>query len=157
MNGAKLPPKLPPKLPSDLLVHLENTLGLSRAGAIRVTEEVCAYYGELVEEFVVRRHRELQAEGINNAAAFVCIERELTEARFRAPALTVRQIRSFILTMVRLPSSMRRASIPRHSIINRPSNHPLRSPGVRRLMIAVNTSILCVRKSSISQTQLRGP
>jgi len=84
------------QIPVELLTHLENTLGISQGKAMRVVEEIFAYYGESVEEFVLRRHRDLQAEGVNNAAGFVQIEDELTQSRFRSPTLTVRQIRRLI-------------------------------------------------------------
>ena len=49
------------QIPVELLTHLENSLGISQSKAARVVEEVFAFYGESVEEFVVRRHRDVQA------------------------------------------------------------------------------------------------
>jgi hypothetical protein len=80
----------------DLVRHLERTLGLERAAAARVIDEVLAYFQETVDEFVVRRHGELQAESQRNQDIFGQITAELGQRRFAAPALTQRQIRRLI-------------------------------------------------------------
>ena len=69
----------------DLLGHLVRTTSL-RAGTA----------GRLVEEFVARRHRELQAEGLRNDEIFARIADEICARRFAAPQLTERQIRRLI-------------------------------------------------------------
>jgi hypothetical protein len=80
----------------DLVAYLERTSRLSRQEAVRVVDEVLAYLDERAEEFVCRRHREMQAEGFGNDEIFQRIARELPWRRFRAPALTERQIRRLI-------------------------------------------------------------
>ena len=58
--------------------------------------EVLAFLDERPEEFVCRRHRALQAEGLSNSEIFVRLAAELERWRFRAPAYSERQIRRMI-------------------------------------------------------------
>jgi hypothetical protein len=78
-----------------LLDHLERT-GVSRSQAARLVEDVLAYFGETSEEFVRRRHRELQGDGVANAQSFTVIARELAQRRVAGPQLSERQIRRVI-------------------------------------------------------------
>jgi hypothetical protein len=78
-----------------LLDHLEGT-GVSRGQAARLVDEVLAYFSETPEEFVRRRHRELQAEGVANADSFIAIAAELAQRRVAGPKLSERQIRRVI-------------------------------------------------------------
>lgn len=80
----------------DLVAYLTRASRLSRPEAVRLVDEVLAYLDERAEEFVVRRHRELQAEGHANGEIFARIARELPGRRFRAPAFTERQLRRLI-------------------------------------------------------------
>ena len=80
----------------DLLDHLGRVSPLGRAAASRLVDEVLAYFSESVEEYVVRRHRELQGRELRNEAIFACIAEELRLRRFAAPALSERQIRRLI-------------------------------------------------------------
>ena len=82
--------------PSSLLDHLVHTGGLGRSEARRIVEEVISFYGETPEAFVVRRHRELKAEGLRNSAIFARVAAEMDSWRFRAPRLSERQIRRII-------------------------------------------------------------
>ncbi len=81
---------------AELLAHLEATTRLSRAEAARVVDEVVEHFSESVEQFVRRRHAELQAEELKNPEIFARIAVELGRRRFAAPALTERQIRRLI-------------------------------------------------------------
>jgi hypothetical protein len=78
-----------------LLDHLEGS-GVSRGQAARLVDDVLAYFSETPEEFVRRRHRELQAEGVANATGFTVIARELAQRRVAGPQLSERQIRRVI-------------------------------------------------------------
>ena len=80
----------------DLVDYLTKASRLSRPEAVRLIDAVLAYLDEPAEEFVVRRHRELQAEGHANGEIFARIARELPWRRFRAPAFTERQLRRLI-------------------------------------------------------------
>jgi hypothetical protein len=80
----------------DLLDHLAGSTRLGREEAARVVAEVIAYFGESPAQFVTRRHRELQAQQLTNAAIFARIAEELRARRFRAPELTARQLRRLV-------------------------------------------------------------
>jgi hypothetical protein len=78
-----------------LLDHLEAT-GVARGQAARLVDEVLAYFSETPEEFVRRRHRELQAQGVANAVSFAAIAAELVQRLVAGPKLSERQIRRVI-------------------------------------------------------------
>ena len=80
---------------SPLLDHLEQ-FGISRGVAARVVEEVVAYFSETTEEFVRRRHRELQRAGVANAQSLGQIAHELLARRVPGPTLSERQVRRMI-------------------------------------------------------------
>jgi hypothetical protein len=61
----------------ELVDHLTRSTPLNRGEALRVIQDVLAYFDETTEEFVRRRHRELQAQGLVNATIFERIEAEL--------------------------------------------------------------------------------
>ena len=90
------PSMSPAPIPSSLLDHLVHTGGLGRAEARRMVEEVISYYGETPEAFVIRRHRELQAEGLRNRAIYARLAAEMDGWRFRVPRLSERQIRRIV-------------------------------------------------------------
>jgi hypothetical protein len=80
----------------ELVDHLTVTTRLNREEAGRAVAEVLAYFSESLEQFVTRRHAELQEEQHKNAAIFEEISAELTVRRFVAPSLTARQVRRII-------------------------------------------------------------
>ena len=79
-----------------LAEHLERTSRLSRAEAAKLIAEVVEFFSTTVEEFVARRHAELQAEDLRNEAIFARIREELAARCFAAPPLSERQIRRLI-------------------------------------------------------------
>ncbi|WP_081586054.1 hypothetical protein [Tsukamurella sp. 1534] len=81
---------------SDLVDHIARTTGLTAAEAVRVIDDVTAYYSEPVEEFVRRRHRSLQGRGAKNAEIFATLTDELRTRLVAAPDLTERQLRRLI-------------------------------------------------------------
>ena len=83
------------KVLDDLLDHLGRTTGLSERELDRLLDEIREYFSESVEQFVTRRHTELQGE-LKNDAIFDRIADELRLRRFAAPPLTHRQIRRLI-------------------------------------------------------------
>ena len=86
----------PAPIPDSLLDHLVHTIGLRRLEAYRIVEEVVSFYGETLEAFVVRRHRELQGEGMRNRAIYTRVAAEMEGWCFRAPRLSERQIRRIV-------------------------------------------------------------
>ncbi|MBO1334212.1 hypothetical protein [Streptomyces sp. VRA16 Mangrove soil] len=80
----------------ELVDHLTRTTALNRGEALRVIQDVLAYFDESTEAFVRRRHRELQGQGLVNAAIF---EQILADLRYRAvapPELSLRQLRRIV-------------------------------------------------------------
>ncbi|GAA3097926.1 hypothetical protein ACFQ0X_28045 [Streptomyces rectiviolaceus] len=80
----------------DLVDHLTRSTPLQRGEALRVIQDVLAYFDETTEEFVRRRHRELQGQGLLNAAIFEKISADLTYRAVAPPELTLRQLRRII-------------------------------------------------------------
>lgn len=80
----------------ELVRHIATTTRLSPAEAARVIAEVAEFFTEPVEDFVVRRHAQLQNRNLTNPAIFEQISRELGGRRFPAPGLSTRQIRRVI-------------------------------------------------------------
>lgn len=78
---------------TDVRQRLQSVLGLSGTQASRVVDEVLDSLGLEVDEFIARRHGELQAQGENNTEIFERIAQELRALRFKAPELSARQIR----------------------------------------------------------------
>ncbi|MFB7651110.1 MULTISPECIES: hypothetical protein [unclassified Streptomyces] len=80
----------------ELVDHLTRSTPLNRGEALRVIQDVLAYFDETTEEFVRRRHRELQTQGLVNATIF---ERIGSELKYRAVApaeLSLRQLRRIV-------------------------------------------------------------
>jgi hypothetical protein len=80
----------------DLLAYLVRTSRLSRAEATRLVDEVLSFLDERPEEFVCRRHRVLQSQGLSNEQIFCRLASELRRRRFRAPDYSERQLRRII-------------------------------------------------------------
>ena len=84
------------ELHGDLVDHLVRTTRLPVGIARRVVDDVVAYFGEPVDGFVRRRHRELQTAGRSNAEIFDRIAAELAERPVAAPDLSARQLRRIV-------------------------------------------------------------
>ena len=80
----------------DLVAYLVRTSRLSRPEATRFIDEVLSFLDERPEEFICRRHRALQSDGLSNSEIFLRLAAELERWRFRAPAYSERQIRRMI-------------------------------------------------------------
>ncbi|MEV8096447.1 hypothetical protein [Kitasatospora sp. NPDC085879] len=80
----------------DLLAHLTRTTPLGPGEAARVVAEVVAYFSETTEEYVRRRHGELQARGLTNEMIFARLGAELASRRVAAPELSTRQLRRIV-------------------------------------------------------------
>ena len=80
----------------DLIAYLTRTSRLAPAEAQRVVAEVLSFLQETPVEYVRRRHRVLQAEGLSNPSIYMRLAEELSAWRFRAPQYTARQIRRMI-------------------------------------------------------------
>ena len=82
--------------PHDLARYLAASTGLPQATAVRVIADVVTYFNETVEEFVRRRHAELQRRQHKNDEIWPLIAAELRQRRFPAPILSDRQLRRLV-------------------------------------------------------------
>jgi len=80
----------------ELVAYLARSTRLSAQEARHIVENVLEFLREMPEEFVRRRHRALQADGLSNTEIYQRLADELSARRFRAPAFTERQIRRMI-------------------------------------------------------------
>ncbi|MCQ4082859.1 hypothetical protein NGB36_20195 [Streptomyces sp. RB6PN25] len=80
----------------DLIDHLMRTTPLHRGEAARVVLDVLAYFDESTEEYVRRRHRELQSGGLANPEIFERITEELPHRAVAPPELSLRQLRRIV-------------------------------------------------------------
>jgi hypothetical protein len=79
-----------------LIDHLQRTTALEGLEAGRVVADVLAFFSESTEQFVRRRHGELQASGLRNQEIFERVAGELAGRRVVAPELSVRQVRRLV-------------------------------------------------------------
>jgi hypothetical protein len=80
----------------ELVGYLVRSTRLSVPEAGRLVHEVLGYLQDTPEDYVRRRHRALQGEGLSNPAIFQRLATELSAWRFRAPRYSERQIRRMI-------------------------------------------------------------
>jgi hypothetical protein len=87
---------MPDPFPQDLARYLAASTGLPQSTAIRVIADVTTYFSETIEEFVRRRHAELQRTQRKNDEIWPVIAAELGQRRFTAPGLSHRQLRRLV-------------------------------------------------------------
>ncbi len=80
----------------DLVDRLVASTGLTAAEALRVIEDVVAFHAEPVEDYVRRRHADLNTFGARNDEIFVRLREELRQRVVAAPARTERQLRRIV-------------------------------------------------------------
>ncbi|MEU9989560.1 hypothetical protein ACFZCP_26150 [Streptomyces sp. NPDC007971] len=80
----------------ELVDHLMRSTPLNRGEALRVVQDVLAYFDETTQDYVRRRHRELQTQGLQNTAIFERIEADLKYRAVAPPELTLRQLRRMV-------------------------------------------------------------
>jgi hypothetical protein len=76
--------------------RLVATTTLAPEHAARVVDDLIELLDETVEQFVQRRHAELQREGLRNEEIFGRLADECATWRFRAPTLSPRQLRRIV-------------------------------------------------------------
>jgi hypothetical protein len=82
--------------PEDLVRHVAMSTGLDEATATRVVADVMAYFGQTVEEYVVKRHQDLKSRNRKNDDIWPQIAGELRTRRFRTPEASERQLRRMV-------------------------------------------------------------
>ncbi len=87
---------MPDPFPQDLARYLAASTGLPQSTAARVIADVTTYFSETIEEFVQRRHAELQRTQRKNDEIWPVIAAELRQRRFPAPSLSDRQLRRLV-------------------------------------------------------------
>ncbi|MEU2558788.1 hypothetical protein ABZ626_05510 [Streptomyces longispororuber] len=80
----------------ELVDHLMRSTQLQRGEALRVIQDVLAYFDETTEDYVRRRHRELQGQGLVNAEIFEQVAAELRYRAVAPPELSLRQLRRIV-------------------------------------------------------------
>jgi hypothetical protein len=83
-------------LPLDLVRHVAVSTGLATPTAARVVADVIAYFSESADEFVRRRHGELQRAACKNAEIWAVIAAELRTRPFIAAEFSERQLRRIV-------------------------------------------------------------
>jgi hypothetical protein len=96
MPGPRGPSAPADPFPQDLARYLAASTGLPQPTAARVIADVATYFSETVEDYVRRRHAELQARQHKNDEIWPLIAAELGQRRFAAPALSERQLRRIV-------------------------------------------------------------
>lgn len=80
----------------DLVRHVAASTGLPAPVAERVVADVVAYFSETTEEFVRRRHRELQAREKRNAEIWTEIGGELATRAVAPGPVSERRLRRIV-------------------------------------------------------------
>jgi hypothetical protein len=76
--------------------YLEDKYDLEPEKLALLLEDLWAFTEETAEEFVRRRHGELQREGLRNELSYRRLGAEAAAGRFRCPSLSLRQVRRII-------------------------------------------------------------
>ncbi|MFI1915827.1 hypothetical protein [Nocardia sp. NPDC020380] len=83
-------------VPVELVRHVAASTGLPPAVAARVVADVVGYFDETAEQFVRRRHAELQRRQLRNADIWQQLAAELAARPVAAPDFTERQLRRIV-------------------------------------------------------------
>jgi hypothetical protein len=76
--------------------YLEDKYGLEAEELKLLLDDLWAFTEETVDEYVRRRHGELQRGGLRNDSIYKRIAAEAAAGRFRGPVLSLRQVRRII-------------------------------------------------------------
>jgi hypothetical protein len=81
---------------SHLQQHLFNTFNLKTEDIPRLLGDIFGFFNLTLEDFVQSRHLDLKAIGLKNEEIYLTLQKEVEERRFKAPLLSLRQIRRMI-------------------------------------------------------------
>jgi hypothetical protein len=76
--------------------YLEEKYGLKAEALELLLEDLWAFTEEGLEEFIRRRHAELQREGLRNEPIFKRLAAEAASGRFSRPAPSLRRLRRIV-------------------------------------------------------------
>ena len=85
-----------PVLDRDFRRFLLGIVDISERQLDKLVAELGFHWAETVEQYVTRRHRELQREGVPNRLVYGLIASELARRPFATPPRTERQVRRMI-------------------------------------------------------------
>jgi len=80
----------------DLIQHLRAVTGLEAEVLAKILNEVKSWYSEELAAWVLRRHEELQRQGLRNREIYGRIREEARNMLVRPATLSERQIRRMI-------------------------------------------------------------
>jgi hypothetical protein len=83
-------------LKQDRLRYLEDKYGLDSGELGLLLDDIWAFTEETIEDFVRRRHGELQRQGLRNEAIYRRLATEAGAGRFAGSPLSLRQVRRII-------------------------------------------------------------
>ncbi|GGK35996.1 hypothetical protein GCM10011591_04550 [Nocardia camponoti] len=76
--------------------YVVASTGLPEPVAARLVADIVGYFDETAEQFIRRRHRELQARQLRNAEIWQRLSRELAQRPVAAPTFSERQLRRIV-------------------------------------------------------------
>jgi hypothetical protein len=76
--------------------YMEDKYALEPSELSLLIDDLWAFTEETAEEFVRRRHGELQRMGMRNEAIYRRLAEEASAGRYRSPPLSLRQLRRII-------------------------------------------------------------
>ncbi|MEW6184527.1 MAG: hypothetical protein AB1585_02165 [Thermodesulfobacteriota bacterium] len=76
--------------------HLRESFQIKTDDIPRLLEDIFGFFSSTLEDFVQSRHLDLKATGIKNEEIYRTLQKEIEERRFKAPSLSIRQIRRMI-------------------------------------------------------------
>jgi len=85
-----------PALSPEFVQHLLRVVDVGPRELDKIVEELLDHWSETVEDYVRRRHRELQRSGVPNRVVYGQIAEELERRPVRSSPLSVRQVRRII-------------------------------------------------------------
>ena len=80
----------------ELQQHLLNSYNLDKNDIPRLLEDIIGFFDKTLEEYVQWRHRHLKAVGLKNKEIYERLQLEIEGRRFKAPSLSLRQVRRII-------------------------------------------------------------
>ena len=81
---------------SHLHQHLFDSFDLEEEEIHRLLGDILGFFDATIEEYIQTRHLELKAQGLKNEDIYMTIQSEMEIRRFKAPSLSIRQIRRII-------------------------------------------------------------